>query len=166
MFNADLLSTVLPSLLLVAGWGALLARIKRLPYTFALLGMAGTTAHELMHFVVGFLLGARPVRISLFPVKEASHWVLGSVVFERLTIWNSAFVAFAPLLLIPLSVLLFRECTLPALTSGNLSGWALSGYGVASLLFSAVPSSTDFRIGGSSLMLYIVIGIFGHLLLA
>ena len=104
--HTDLLVYLLPSAAL-----AVLIRILvgQHPFFF-LLTLAGTICHELMHWLVGLLSGARPGRFTVFPVKKAGHWELGSVILTRVRWYNAAPAALAPLLiiLIPFGVAWWR----------------------------------------------------------
>lgn len=148
--NAD----AAPSLLLVGLWFAVLRYFRYSGYGIALLSLAGTSLHEAMHYVVGLLLGARPVSVNLFPRRQGNTWVLGSVGFTGLNIFNSAFVAFAPLLLFGVAWAVFVWWLLPAFVAGHYLSWLIAGYVSACTLFSSTPSSTDVRIGALSAIMY------------
>lgn len=160
----NLLFANIPSLLLVLGWLALMRYLSRTGWSLAIVGLIGTTLHEAAHYLVGLLLGAKPVSVSLWPKRQGDHWVLGSVGFNQLNIWNSAFVAMAPLLLLALAILTFSFITGPAFITGSLGTWLLSGYVIACCLSSCWPSSTDFRVGGLSLAMYSAAGYLCYLL--
>lgn len=111
-----------------------------------------------MHYAAGRLLGAKPVSVSLFPKRQGDRWVLGSVGFANLNIWNSAPVAFAPLLLTGFSWLTFSAWTYPAFVAGAYLSWTCSGYVIATLLVSSIPSTTDIKLGAASALLYVGVG--------
>jgi hypothetical protein len=145
-------------LLLALAWMALLRHVRYSGWATAILSLVGTVGHEAMHFAAGWLLGAKPVSISLFPKREGNRWVFGSVGFANLNIWNSAPVAFAPLLLAAFAWLTFRMWTFPAFEDGDYLSWTCSGYFVATLLTSSIPSATDIEIGAVSAFLYLGVG--------
>jgi hypothetical protein len=148
----------MPSILLVAAWFALLRYFRYSGYGIALLSLAGTSLHEAAHFCVGFVLQAKPVSVNLFPKREGNGWTLGSVGFTGLNIFNSAFVAFAPLLLLGLSWCVFTWWLLPAFGAGQYLSWAIAGYVCACAMFSSIPSMQDIRIGALSTLMYGAIG--------
>src|SRR4051812_2580581 len=71
-------------------------------WIYALVALPGTFAHELAHFIVGLLLGARPSFPSLIPVRTQRGWRLGAVSF-RVGRVRAMPIAIAPLLLLPLA---------------------------------------------------------------
>lgn len=152
------------SLALVLGWVILLFKLRSLPYTFALMAMFGTVAHELLHCAVGFFLGARPLSISFFPVRSETGWTLGSVSFERLNVWNAAFISLAPLLLYPIAAVMFFQL-MNLLESGRYLSWIFCGYMVASLIQSGTPSIVDLRVGFLSIVVYGSFGLITYMLL-
>ena len=111
---------------------------------FFLFTLAGTICHELMHFVIGLLTGARPGGFTVIPVKKAGHWELGSVTLTRVRWYNAAPAALAPLLiiLIPFGVAWWR--TFP--------GWKfvpldlLIAFALAPQFLSFWPSKVDWKI--------------------
>ncbi len=144
----------LPSLGVVAAWLGLMYLLRYTGYTIALLSLAATWLHEMSHFVFGFLLRAKPVSFSMMPVRAGNQWVLGSVGFANLNIWNAAFVAFAPLTLIFVGAGTFQIWLVPAYLSGNYVECAGFGYLVACCLFGCLPSSVDVRAGAASALMY------------
>jgi hypothetical protein len=140
---------------------ALLA-LRRWPLLFALSIWPGTIAHELLHFVAGWLFGAKPVSLSVIPRrKPEGGWVLGSVAFNNLRWWNSAPVGLAPLALIPGSVYLFIASMTPPLISLPSAGIKLVA---AQCLIAGWPSPRDWShailgllfIGILALMAYVL----------
>jgi len=110
-------------------------------WVYALTALPGTVAHELAHFSVAFVLGARPAFPSLVPVRTQRSWRLGSVAF-RVGHARALPIAMAPLLLAPLALwwaaaLLHpavprciscmsgssRRCFRQACRRGPISGW-------------------------------------------
>lgn len=145
---------MIPSAALVLGWFALLRAMRTSGLTLALVGLVGTLGHELLHLAAGVVFRAQPTSLSIFPRREGDRWVLGSVGFQNITLWNAAPVAFAPLLLAGVAWLAFEHWTQPAFAAANYVSWLISGYVVACSLFACVPSSTDLRIGAASAVMY------------
>lgn len=118
------------------------------------MSLGGTLLHELAHFVVGFVLRARPTTLVIFPRRDGNRWVLGSVQFENLHLWNAAPVALAPLLLAPGSLLALLY-GLPALLANDaLAAWVGCAYLTTAGLQACLPSRTDWKVGGLSLLAY------------
>lgn len=151
-------SDTLPSIVLVVVWWVLMRSVRNTGYGIAVLGIAGTWLHEMMHLMYGFLLGAKPVSFSLWPKRVGNTWIFGSVGFTGLNIWNSGFVAFAPLTLAPVGVVLYQGWLLSAFFEGRYFEWLGASYVVACCFFSCIPSRTDVRVGGGSALMYVLIG--------
>lgn len=131
----------------------LLARAHPLFFIFTL---AGTLCHELAHWLVGWLTGARPTSLTIIPRRVAvsksagqrSHWQLGAVTLTRVTWYNAAPAALAPLLilLLPFAVALWR--TRP--------GWHFVpldlaiAFALAPQFLCFWPSAPDWRIAARS----------------
>jgi hypothetical protein len=139
---------------MIAAWLYALHFLRRSPYAVAFFGLFSTIMHEACHFIVGLLLRAKPVSVSLWPRKEGNAWVLGYVAFSNITLWNAAFVGLAPLLMFPLGWLLFLYWTIPSFAAGWHLSWALSGYVVACCIFGGLPSTTDIKVAFASAFLY------------
>lgn len=163
MSPEDLLNTFasdMPSVLLVLLWLGVLRRVRASGWLTALLRLVGTIGHEALHASVGWVLRAKPVSFSLIPKRVGDRWVFGTVGFTNLNIWNSAPVAFAPLLLAGVSWLVYRHWTHPALLAGSYVSWALSGYVLATCLTGSFPSVTDIKLGALSALMYGAVGYF------
>lgn len=157
----DLVATTrnnIPSLLLIILWLGLMHSMRFAGYGFALLSICGTCIHEACHLVFGYALNAKPLNISLWPKRQGRYLVLGSVGFANLNIWNAAFVAFAPLVMLPLGWRLFQFWMLSAYRAGSYFSWILAGYVVACCGFACFPSSTDIKAGALSAAMYLVLG--------
>jgi CDP-diglyceride synthetase len=126
----------------------LLNQARRFFWLFSLLVLPGTICHELCHWLLGRLLGARPVRFTVIPKREGRGFVLGSVSFANLRWYNAFFVGMAPLLLLPAAyvLLLWRLGSNPAF--GWLEGAMV--FLLANLVFGAIPSWQDLRIAARS----------------
>lgn len=103
--------------------------------------LPGTFAHEALHLLVGLVLGARPVRFSIWPTRSDGGYTLGYVLFANLRWWNKIPVGAAPILLFPISAeLLWFACSEQGLTWP----WACATVGAAEAAFAGVPSKQDF----------------------
>ena len=152
------LAGFMPSVALVLIFYALLRVARNSMWRIALLSLPGTIAHELTHFVVGLLLLAKPRGFSIWPRAEGSTWRLGAVSFGNIGLLNGAFVALAPLLLLPIAWLCVAHVLLPLWNDGRWGWWLLGGYLTATVLFAALPSFQDIKLGGWSLLLYAALG--------
>lgn len=121
-------------------------------WTYALLALPGTFAHESAHFLVALVLGAQPQFPSLIPQRSEHGWRLGSVRF-RAGLLRSLPIVLAPLLLLPLGLAWALYFFAPAGT------WPLQMFHlwlVASLLTASLPSSADLRIALPALGLALI----------
>ena len=148
----------MPSAALVLAFYALLRGVRTSMWRLALLALPGTFAHELAHFVVGFLLRAKPHGFSVWPRPRGHAWMLGSVSFRNIGLLNGTWVALAPLLLLPVAWLSLIHILLPLWIMGRWGWWLLAGYLSATALFAALPSMQDIKLGWRSLLLYATMG--------
>ena len=121
-------------------------------WMYALIALPGTLAHELAHFIVAFILGARPSFPSLVPVRTQGGWRLGSVAF-RVGHLRALPIALAPLVLLPLALWWAAWLLHPA-------SWPLYGlhvWIVAALLTASLPSPTDLKLALPALSVLVVI---------
>lgn len=110
---------------------------------FWILAWPGTVFHEFMHYAVGGLLYAKPCDFQLLPTAgENGRRILGSVSFTNIGWWNAAPVAMAPLLGIPIALVLAASLGAVHLTIG----YCFAVWIIASILSQSVPSTEDFRI--------------------
>jgi hypothetical protein len=144
----------LPSVALLVAFYVLLRGARDTMWRVALLSLPGTIAHELTHFVVGLLLHAKPHGFSIWPRPRGNGWTLGSVSFRNIGLLNGAFVALAPLLLLPIAWLGLIQVLVPLWIEAQWGWWLLAGYLAATALFAALPSFQDIKLGGRSLLLY------------
>src|SRR5208282_1833152 len=135
---------------LVAAWLVVMRLARRSAWQIALISLPGTALHELSHFLIGSVLLAKPVSVSLIPKRKGNGWQLGAVEFTGLNIINAAPVAYAPLILVGVAWVLFDRWMLPVFQARDYQVWLLSGYAVACTLFSCLPSPRDIRVGGLS----------------
>ncbi|SRR5258708_23608281 len=132
-------------LAVVIATAALLHYQRRTPRFFSLISLPGTIGHELLHFLVGTLVLAKPVRISLIPkFHRDGSATLGYVMFSNIRWYNALWVGFAPLLALPAAVWLvyYRSAQIPPLSWPELA-WS---YVAASLAYSCLPSKADVGI--------------------
>lgn len=120
-----------------------LRALRRWMWLYALVVLPGTFAHEVMHWIAGWLFGARPVSLSILPRRMPDGGLrLGCVRFERLRWWNSVPVALAPFFLMPLSVgVLWYSAGWPAIVWPSLSLKLLA----VQCLLATWPSGRDWR---------------------
>ena len=104
--HSDVLLYLAPSLLLAL----VIRRLSACHPFFFLFTLAGTICHELAHFCVGMLTGARPAAFTVIPRRVGNGWQLGSVCLTRVRWYNAAPAALAPFLVavLPLLVALWR----------------------------------------------------------
>jgi hypothetical protein len=161
--HTDLLVYLVPS-------AALAFLIRLLAGThpiFFLFTVAGTICHELAHYCVGLLTGARPTSLTVIPRRLSkdgarSHWELGSVTLTRVRWYNAAPAALAPFLIILLPFVVAWLRTAP--------GWRfqladlLIAFALAPQFLSFWPSAVDWRIALRSWPYLLIIGAAGALL--
>ncbi|WP_143009943.1 hypothetical protein [Propionivibrio dicarboxylicus] len=138
------------SIALILAWEYLVRRLRRSHSRLAWFAAIGTVAHETLHAGIGYVLGAQPESMRIQPHQN----ILGYVRFARLSKWNAAPVALAPLLLMAAGVWCFLHLMLPAFSGGAYLRWALVGWLSAICIFSGLPSTSDFRIAAWSIRPY------------
>jgi len=119
-------------------------------WPYALVALPGTLAHELAHFLVAWLLAAKPSFPSLVPERSERGWRLRSVP-----------IALAPLALAPLALCWAVIWMAPA------HGWhyGVQAWIVAALISASLPSSADVKIALPALTVLAVISVAAWLLL-
>ncbi|MBF0455002.1 MAG: hypothetical protein HQL72_09355 [Magnetococcales bacterium] len=127
----------------------LIARLRTLSTTnrflTGLFNLLGTFFHELAHYMVGLLLGAKPSGFSLWPKPHREGGVvLGSVTFANLRFYNTLPTALAPLLLFILAYLANIRLFSPQ--DESLFSYTLSLFIIVILLENAIPSTTDIKV--------------------
>jgi len=120
-------------------------------WLFAIVVLPGTALHELAHFFVALVLGARPTFPSLIPQRVGNRWQLGEVRFRPGHL-RAMFVALAPLLLLPLALWWTLVFVVPA----AWPWYALHVWIAAALLHSCLPSRTDLRLALPALLVLAV----------
>ena len=143
------------SILLTGGCAMMLVHSRVTSFWLhALLAFPGVFLHESLHWLAGVLLGASPTGFSVFPERYGNHYLLGSVTFRSVNVFNAIFIAMAPVLLLPLAVWCFYDWVLPAWYGSTYGIWAGFCYLTASIALAAMPSSIDFRMSAASFLLY------------
>lgn len=126
----------------------------------AIINIFGTLLHELMHFIVGLVLNARPCNFTIFPKRNLEGYVMGSVSFRNITFYNAVPSALAPLLLLPLGFYINRYF-LPEMKP-TLINCILYILGQTIIIENAMPSKADFKIARmfiSGVIFYLIVGI-------
>ena len=128
----------------------------------ALINIPGTILHELMHFVVGLFLNARPCNFNLIPRKnEDGNYVMGSVGFTNITFYNAVPAAMAPLLLLPIGFYINRY--LLPLIQPSFVNYTIYVLLQTVIIENAMPSAADFRVAK---MYFLGMVMYGVLLIA
>jgi len=140
------LSTAVVVYLLAAAAVASLVWMLRGSFLFfSALCLPGTFAHELSHWLTGFLTNAQPTSLSIIPRKNGATYVLGSVFFRNVRWYNGAVVGFSPLLLLPCAyfIAIQRADQLQIIPSAiDVALLYLS----AQCLIACIPSTQDIKI--------------------
>ena len=111
----------------------------------ALINIPGTLLHELMHFIVGWFLNAKPCNFTLIPRRgEDGSYVMGSVGFTNVTFYNAVPAALAPLLLLPIGFYINRYI-LPQIEP-SFANYTLYMLLQTIIIENAMPSSADFKV--------------------
>ena len=125
----------------------------------ALVNIPGTILHEMMHFIVGLFLNARPCNFTVFPRRgDDGNYVMGSVGFRNVTFYNAVPSAMAPLLLLPIGFYLNRYF-LPIMQPTFIN-YVLYVLLQTIIIENAIPSKADFRVAGmywSGVAIYIFV---------
>lgn len=143
----------------VMGWSLAFVMLGKVirgsKWLYVLFVLPGTVLHEASHLSVGWVLGAKPSRFSVMPKQNGRELTLGSVGFSRLTWWNALPIGIAPLLLIPLALLIILCAARYGFFSLESAGL---GYLTAQCVMGCLPSSTDLNHAGKSAAIYALIG--------
>jgi hypothetical protein len=129
-------------------------------WIYALFVLPGTAAHEVSHWLVAALTGARPQWPRLWPARDGNRWRLGSVAFHPAW-WRTAPIAMAPLLLLPLAAIWIVHF----MAAAGGTALVLHGWIAGTLLGAALPSPADLKLAAPALAVA-CIGIAGWLLVA
>ncbi len=111
----------------------------------ALINIPGTLLHELMHFIVGLVLNAKPRNFTIIPRRgEGGDYVMGSVGFTNVTFYNAVPASMAPLLLLPIGFYVNRY-VLPMMTP-TFTNYVLYVLLQTIIIENAMPSAADFKV--------------------
>lgn len=117
-------------------------------WAYALVALPGTLMHELAHYLVALLLGARPDFPALVPQRTPHGWRLGSVAFR------AGFLRAVPIVLAPFALLpLAWWWTLAFVAPSPWPLRALHAWLAASFLSASLPSAADWKIARPALVL-------------
>lgn len=109
--------------------------------------IVGTFFHELTHLIASIVTNGKPIWFNIFPSKTLLngkiHYTLGYVENNNIRWYNSFIINMAPLVLLFLSFLVHQNFFL--FVAQNLYTYVLYIFITISLLFSSIPSGTDFR---------------------
>ncbi len=149
--NPEILDTFLNNRFLLIFLVIVLLRIKYKTYhsmwASALVNIPGTILHELMHYIVGLVLNARPCNFTIFPKKAADgSYVMGSVGFRNVTFYNAVPAALAPLLLLIIGFYINRYY-LPMMQP-TMINYILYVFLQTIIIENAMPSGADFKVAG------------------
>lgn len=123
----------------------------------ALVNIPGTFLHELMHFLVGLVMNAKPCNFTLIPRRgENGNYVMGSVGFTNITFYNAIPASMAPLLLLPIGFYINRY--LLPLMPPTFVNYVLYVLVQTIIIENAMPSSADFRVAKMHFMGVILYG--------
>jgi len=147
---------VVPSMLLLGGWIAAIRLCRNSFWMLSIISLPGTIAHEGSHLVVAILVLARPTSFSVWPRRKGNAWEFGAVEMTNAHVFNAAFVALAPLLLLPIAGV-FIYLAAGQWAQAEYLGWVALGYLGATSLYAATPSAQDFSMGGASLVFYTIL---------
>lgn len=163
--HADVLVYLIPSAAL-----AFLIRILAGAHPFFFLfTAAGTACHELAHYLVGLLTGARPTSLTIIPRRVSragarTQWELGSVTLTRVRWYNAAPAALAPFLIILLPFVVAYWRTAPGWHFQPLD--LLLAFALAPQFLSFWPSAVDWRIALRSwpylLIIAVAVAVLAH----
>ena len=125
---------------------AVMIRASQSRDIFWVLAWPGTVVHEVLHYTVGFMLGARPTEISVIPDRAESN-TIGYVNFDNLNWFNALPTAMAPLLAFPIAWWATTVIPLDWSVAGCFWLWVVSA-----VISQAWPSTVDFAMGTKKIM--------------
>jgi hypothetical protein len=109
--------------------------------------LPGTFLHELSHYIVGLVLGAKPVNFSLIPNKKQGS--AGHVGFQNINFFNAVPVALAPVFGGGLALFWMYHNFWLNISDFSLVYQALGVYLSFAFFKTMLPSSTDIGIAFS-----------------
>lgn len=164
-----MLDTMLPPLqdgrLYPIALALIIVRFKRVSsgnrFFAGLINILGTFFHEMAHYLVGFILFAKPTGFSLWPKTQAvGGYVLGSVSFRNIRFYNAIPTALAPLLLVVLAYFVDQQYF--TVIRETLVSYVVYIFMIVILLENAIPSTVDVKVAFSNpigVVLYVVGGL-------
>lgn len=139
--------------------GMVVSRLIPSPPLRAVFVLPGTYIHELLHFLVGFLLNAKPVSFSVWPRRVGSFtWATGSVGFANVRWYNGIAAGLAPLVAPAVAIWFAPDATQRKPTLGDFKYWVLA----APIFSMCLPSWSDICICFASAVPVAVLVAFGH----
>jgi hypothetical protein len=136
------------TILISAIFGKLKESSKRSIFSAWIVALLGVFFHEVAHLLVSLLTFGKPSKFSIFPSKSVNKqngkisYTLGYVISCNIRWYNVFVVSMAPLLLLPLSFFIYKFFFI--YIDENLYSYILYIFIIISLLFSSIPSNTDF----------------------
>jgi hypothetical protein len=123
---------------------------------FAIFNFPGTVCHEAAHYLVALATGGTPSHFDVMPAfVDGRLTTLGSVSIEDASSFSLAASGLAPLLLLPLCVLVFA-----AATRCTFRAAVVLVYVAYTLFISALPSGPDFTVAKQAAEGWFAAGLF------
>lgn len=123
--------------------GIVVAALIPSPPLGAVFVLPGTFVHELLHFLVGRLLNAKPVSFSVWPRRVGSStWAMGSIGFTNVRWYNGIAVGLAPLIAPLVAIWFAPDAAQWKVAGGDFKYWVLA----APIFSMCLPSWSDIRI--------------------
>lgn len=136
--------TLLADALFLLAFVAIAKWLSRYIFIYMLFVLPGTAAHELAHWSVAVVTNGKPQFPSFFLKRTRDGLMLGQVVFKNPRWYNAAFIALAPLLLLPVVAWLYIH-EIGRMSLLHASHW-ISLYLIIAAGFSAWPSALDVKV--------------------
>ena len=126
-------------------------------WAYSLFVLPGVLGHEICHWLVAVILGARPSFPNLIPRHDGNTWRLGAVQFvpNLLTLIP---IALAPFMLLPLGIWYAVFVMHPA-TGG---WWWLHGWIASTFLIASLPSSQDWKVAMPAIVCALALSYLAH----
>ena len=151
---------ILYATIATAAWSSI-ARVIGDRFLFTLAMLLGTFLHELLHFLVGAIMNARPSSFSVIPNRTK----LGSVAFTNITWYNAIPVALALLLglvFVSAAAIHGLPASIHNITAANLLVLLV----LSPVAYACWPSSVDWKlslrgwplyVGGMAYLVHVVV---------
>jgi hypothetical protein len=126
-------------------------------WVYSLFVLPGVLGHEICHWLVALILGARPSFPNIIPKHDSNGWKLGSVQFvpNLLTLIP---IALAPFLLLPLGIWYAVFVMHPS--AGGW--WWFHGWIVSTLLVASLPSRQDWKVAMPAIVCALALSYLAH----